>query len=493
MAGAGGAAAHRDLRRLVRGDLLLPGDDEYDDARRVWNGAIDRRPMLIVRCADAGDVAVAVRYAVRREIELSIRSTGHNVTGCAVSDGGITLDLSGMRGIEVDPERRIATVQPGVLWGDFDRRAQADGLATTGGRISTTGVAGLTLGGGMGWLMRRYGLAADNLRAVRLVTADGMTSRADRTADADLFWALRGGGGNFGVATALQFRLHPVGPAVTGGAAFYPAAVAGPVLRWYRDFVQDCPDVLSAQCNLLRLPAAPFVPAELHGRAAVAVAVCHLGTESDADRDLAALARLGPPLLHRIGRMRYTTLQRLYDNAGRFGSLVYGRAGYLPALTDRAIAALTGPAAPVPSPHCIVMLSPLGGAVARVGPTETAVGHRSAGFSVSVDAVWQRPADTPAHRQWVDRLWDALRPCTDGVYVNELGDEGPDRVRAAYHPVAWSRLRAIKARYDPGNVFRLNQNIPPAGAGTTASGEKAPPAAAAQPEMTTAHGIGERL
>ncbi|GAA0459613.1 FAD-linked oxidase [Paractinoplanes deccanensis] len=473
MPGVGGAAAYRDLRRLAHGAVLRPGDDGYDAARRVWNGAIDRRPMVILRCAGAADVAAGVRYAVRAGIELSIRSTGHNVTGRAVSDGGLTLDLSGMDGLRIDPERRAAVAGPGVLWGDFDRRAQEHGLATTGGRISTTGVAGLTLGGGFGWLMRRCGLAADNLLSVELVTADGTVTRVDGDTDADLFWALRGGGGNFGVATALEFRLHPVGPVVTGGAVFYPAASAGRVLRWYRGFLRDAPDVLSAQCNLLRLPAAPFVPAELHGRPAVAVAVCHLGGEAEAGKDLAALDDLGPPLLRRIARMRYTSLQRLYDMAGRFGSRVHGRAGYLAALPDAAIDVLASAEA-APSPDCIVMLSPLGGAVARVGETETAAGHRSAALSVSVDAVWRDPAETAAHHAWVRRLWDGLRPFTDGVYVNELGDEGPDRVRAAYHPASWSRLRDLKARYDPGNVFRLNQNIPPAGPVTTASGEKTP-------------------
>jgi FAD/FMN-containing dehydrogenase len=490
--GSAGEAAYRDLRRLVRGPLLRPGDDGYDSARRVWNGAIDRRPMLIVRCAGAGDVAAAVRYAVRHGVELSVRSTGHNVTGCAVSDGGLTLDLSGMDEVRIAPDRRTAMVQPGVRWGEFDRLAQTDGLATTGGRISTTGVAGLTLGGGFGWLMRRHGLAADNLRSAEVVTADGRTSIVDPHTDADLFWALRGGGGNFGVATALEFQLHPVGPAVTGGAAFYPAAEAGRVLRWYRDFMAGAPDDLSAQCNLLRLPPAPFVPAELHGRPAVAVAVCHLGTEAEAGRDLAPLADLGPALLRRIGRMRYTSLQRLYDLAGRFGSFVHGRAGYLPALDDRAVEVLADRAGAVPSPHCIVMISPLGGAVARVGESETAVGHRRAAFSVSVDAVWQRPADAGAHRDWVHGTWAGLRPCTDGVYVNELGDEGPDRVRSAYHPASWTRLRAVKARYDPDNVFHLNQNIPPAAAGTSASAEKTPLAATGKAGVTTAYDLGER-
>jgi FAD/FMN-containing dehydrogenase len=466
-------AAARDLAAAVRGAVLLPGDDGYDEACRVWNAAVaGRRPLVVVRPAGAADVAAALRYAQRHELELSVRSTGHNVTGCAVADGGLALDLSGLRDIRVDAAAGTAVVGPGVLWGALDARTQETGLATTGGRISTTGVAGLTLGGGFGWLMRRHGMAADNLLAADVVTADGSLVAAD----GDLLWALRGGGGNFGVLTSLTFRLHPVGPEVTGGAVFYPAEAAERVLRRYRDLAAEAPDDLSVQCNLLRLPPAPFVPAELHGRPAVALAVCHLGSAADAERDLRPLAGggLGEPLLRRVARMRYTSLQRLYDAAGRYGSFVRGRAGYLPALTDAAIAVLARPGLPTPSPSSIVMISPLGGAVARVGELDTAVGHRSAAFSVSVDAVWRRPCEEAAHRAWSDRVWAALAPHCRGVYVNELGDEGPDRVRSAYHPLAWERLRQVKRHYDPGNLFRLNQNIPPAS--RLASREKTSPA-----------------
>ncbi|WP_199512657.1 FAD-binding oxidoreductase [Nucisporomicrobium flavum] len=456
-------AAVRDLAGAVHGAVLRAGDEGYDEACRVWNaGAAGRRPLVVVRCADAADVATAVRYAVRHELELSVRSTGHNVTGRAVSDGGVTVDLSGLRDIRVDPARRLAVVQPGVLWGELDTRTQEAGLATTGGRISTTGVAGLTLGGGFGWLMRRYGLAADNVRAAEVVTADGTGVRADENSEPGLFWALRGGGGNFGVVTSLEFRLHPVGPVVFGGAVFYAAEQAARVLRWYRGFLAGAPDDLSAQCNLLRLPPAPFVPPQLRGRPAVALAVCHLGTADRADRDLRALRELGEPLLRRLTPMRYTSLQRLYDMAGRFGSFVHGRSGYLPALTDAAVDALTAPGCVVPGPGSIVMISPLGGAVARAGELDTAVGHRGAAVSCSVDAVWQRPEEAAAHVAWADRVWAGLRPHCSGAYVNELGDEGPERVREAYHPVAWQRLRVLKRHYDPGNVFRLNQNIPPA-------------------------------
>jgi FAD/FMN-containing dehydrogenase len=407
-------------------------------------------------------VVTAVRYAWRHGIELSVRSTGHNTTGWAVSDGGLTIDLSALGGIRVDPARRTVTAQPGVLWGALDERTQEFGLATTGGRISTTGVAGLTLGGGYGWLMRRYGLAVDNLCAVDLVTADATPVRASPTDNADLFWALRGGGGNFGIATSLEYRLHPVGPRVTGGAAFYPVTEAGRILRWYRDFMAGAPDELSAQCNMLRLPPVPFVPAHLHGQAAVAIAVCHLGSAPDAERDLAPMRELGEPMADLVRRMRYTTLQRLYDEAGQFGLLVHGRCGHLPALDDGAVDVLAEHAPLVPSPQSIVMLSPLGGAVARVGEFDTAFSHRTCAFSYSVNAVWREPRDSAAHIGWAERLWAALRPYSAGVYVNELGDEGAARVREAYHQRTWARLRAVKQRYDPGNVFRLNQNIPPA-------------------------------
>ncbi|HKT03829.1 MAG TPA: FAD-binding oxidoreductase [Rugosimonospora sp.] len=459
----GGIAAARDLAGLVRGAVLRPGDDGYDGARSLWNGRLDRRPMLIVRATSPLDVSAAVTYARRQDIELSVRSTGHNVTGWAVSDGGLTLDLSALRGVRIDPARRLATVEPGVLWGQFDSAAQAVGLATTGGRISTTGVAGLTLGGGYGWLMRSHGLAADNLARLDLVTADGVARTASATENPDLFWGVRGGGGNFGVATSLQFRLHPVGPRVTGGAAFYPAGQLRRVMRWYRDFMAQAPDELSAQCNVLRMPPAPFIDAELHGRLVVAIAVCHVGTADAAERDLDPMRALGPPLARGIRTMRYTSLQRLYDMAGRFGRCVYGRSGHLPALHDGAIEALAEYAPGIHSTGSIVMISPLGGAVARVGELDTAVSHRCAAFNCAVDAVWTEPREAPASIAWVERTWAALRPFQTGVYVNELGDEGPERIAEAYHPQAWQRLRALKRRYDPDNVFHLNQNVPPAG------------------------------
>jgi FAD/FMN-containing dehydrogenase len=454
-------AAVSEFERRLRGALLRPGHPGYDAARQVWNGLVDRRPALIARCVGVADVIAAVDLARHTGAELSVHSTGHNVTGCAVSAGGLVIDLSRMKGLRIDPARRRAWAQPGVLWGAFDHETQAFGLATTGGRISTTGVAGLTLGGGYGWLMRSCGLAVDNLLSVDAVLADGSFVHASATKNPDLFWGVRGGGGNFGVVTCFEYRLHRVGPLVTGGAAFYPARNATAVLRCYRRVMAAAPDELAAQCNFLLAPPAPFVPSELHGVPVVAIAVCHTGSVEDARRDLACLGELGPPLVDRIRPMPYVAAQRLFDAAGRFGPLVYGRSGHLLELGDDVIEILVRYAPRMTSPFSIVMLSPLGGAVARVGEHDTAFGHRHAAYSYAINAVWTDPGQSEPSIRWVDQLWGALRPHSKGVYVNELGDEGEDRVREAYNPTTYERLVAVKERYDPTNLFHLNQNIRP--------------------------------
>jgi FAD/FMN-containing dehydrogenase len=452
------------IRAGVRGRVLGPGDAGYDDARRVWNARIDRRPRLVLRCADAADVAHAVVTARRHGVPLSIRSSGHNVAGFAVCDGGLVLDLSYLKGLRVDPARRRVRAEPGVRWCELDRATQEHGLATTGGRISTTGVAGLTLGGGHGWLMRSCGLTVDNLRSVELVTADGRLLEASPTENAELFWGLRGGGGNFGVVTSFEFCLHRIGPTVTGGAVFYPVEEAGELLRVYRDFMASAPDELAALFNLLIAPAAPFVPPHLHGVPVAAIAVCHVGPVEQARRDLAPLRRACRPLLDRVGEMPYTVLQRLFDAAGEFGRCVVGRSGYLVELGDDAIDVLVHRAEGISSPLSIVMISPLGGAVARVPAAETAYSHRNAAYSLAVDSVWTDPADSARHVRWTEKLWAAVAPFTSGVYVNELGDEGRGRVLEAYGPATYRRLVALKDEWDPANVFRLNQNIEPSGA-----------------------------
>jgi len=453
--------AIEELAPRLRGMLLRAGDDGYDAIRRTWNGRIDRKPAAIARCAGVGDVIAAVKFARNNNIPFSVRGTGHNVSGCAVRDGGLTIDLSLMKGIRIDPARRLGRVQAGATWGDFDHETQAFGLATTGGRISTTGVAGLTLGGGYGWLMRKCGLAVDNLVSADIVTADGDHLVASEKENSDLFWGIRGGGGNFGIVTSLQFRLHPIGPLVMGGMVFYPATRARELLYFYRSFMASAPDDLTALFNFLIAPAAPFVPPHLRGVPVVAIAVCHAGSLEDAERDLAPLREIGPPLLHRIKPRRYTSVQRMFDAAGEFGYQVFGRCGHLADLGDEAVDTVLAHATHVTSPFSIVMISPLGGAVGRVGEHDTAFSYRSTAFDIAIDSVWRDPFDSARHIDWTLGFWEAMRPFVAGVYVNELGEEGEDRVREAYNPTTYERLVALKGKYDPQNLFCSNQNIKP--------------------------------
>ncbi len=456
-----GSGAVRALRRELRGAVLVPGDPGYDDARRVYNGRVDRRPAAIARCAGPADVLAALRFARGEGLRPAVRGGGHSAAGHGVCEGGLVIDLSAMKGVRVDPARRTVRAQAGLTWGELDHETQAFGLATPGARISSAGIAGVTLGGGYGWLMRRHGLAVDNLLSVELATADGRLATASASENPELFWGLRGGGGNFGIATSLVYRLHPVGPLVTGGMAFWPAERHAEVLRFYRGLMSAAPDDLSALCNFLLLPPAPFVPPHRVGTPVVAIAVCHTGTPEEARRDLSPLGELGEPLIDRIGPMPYLRLQRMYDAAGVFGRRTHGRCGHLAGLGDGAVDALAEHAARIPSPYSIVMVSALGGAVARVGEHDTAFGHRRTPFDAAVDAVWTDPRDDARHFRWADDAWRAVRPFTAGVYVNELGDEGPERVREAYPPATFRRLAALKAAWDPDNLFRLNQNVPP--------------------------------
>ncbi|MFL5964571.1 MAG: FAD-binding oxidoreductase [Gaiellaceae bacterium] len=445
----------------VRGVVLRRGDPGYDDARRVWNARVDRAPVAVFRPADADDVAHAVGVAQECGLDLAIRSSGHNAAGYGTAEAGLVIDLGGWNEIAVDPDRALARVGPGATWGEVDRATQAHGLATTGGRISTTAVGGLALGGGHGWLMRSCGLTVDNLRSVDLVLADGRKVTASADENPDLFWGLRGGGGNFGAVICFELALHEVGPFVTGGALFYAVERARDVLRAYRELMSVAPDELAALFNILVAPAAPFIPRGLQGRTVAAIAVCHAGSPEQARRDLAALDAVGPPLLDRTGRMPYGVQQSLFDAAGSFGNSVYGRSGYLIDLDDDIVDIVVENAARITSPLSIVMISPLGGAVARVPSGATAYSHRQHAFSLSIDAVWADRSDSSRHMRWVDLFWSAIGSRTHGVYVNELGDEGPDRIRDAYAPATYRRLAALKADWDPTNTFRLNQNVVP--------------------------------
>ncbi len=453
-------AAVQKLRAGLRGALLRPGDAHYDTARLLWNGLVDRRPALIVRCAGAADVIQGLAFARRQGLPLAVRGGGNNITGRALCDDGLVLDLSLMKGLRVDPAGRAARVEAGVTWGELDHETQAFGLATTGAHISTTGVVGVTLGGGYGWLMRKHGLAADNLVSADLVTADGRLLCAGVDSHPELLWALRGGGGNFGVVTSAEYRLHPVGPLVVGGMAFYAAERTAEVLRFYRELTGGASDDLTVLATLCTAPPAPFVPPELRGAPVAALAVCHCGPPDAALRDLAPLRALGP-LVDRIGPIPYTRLQRLFDAAGVFGRCVHVRSGHLTALGDDLIDTVARHFAGITSPLSVVMISPLGGAVARVDERATAFGHRRTAYDIAITAMWADPRESALHRGWADRLWEELRPHSAGVYVNELGDEGEERLRAAYHPASFARLAELKQRYDPDNLFQPCQNIRP--------------------------------
>ncbi len=439
-------------RRLtLEGYVIEPGDPDYDSARRVFNGLIDRRPRLIARVASTEDVRKAVAYARDAGLPLSIRGGGHNVAGNAVCDGGIVIDFSDLRNVQVDQHRLRAKAEPGARWSDFDHATQAHGLATTGGLVSTTGVAGFTLGGGIGWLIRQHGLAADNLIGAELVTADGDVLHVDATHHADLLWGLRGGGGNFGAVTSFEFRLHPLGP-VVGGLVAHPRERARDVLRFFRSFCADAPDTLTMVGALMTTPA---------GHPAVGIAACCSEPAPEAERIVAPLRRFGPPVVDHLALMPYTALQSMLDATAPFGSLNYWKADFMPALSDHAIDVLVDQANAMRSPMSQVHVHQLGGAFGRIASAGTAFSHRDAGFVYNIIGAWQDPAENEVHKAWARDTFEALRPVSvGGAYVNFLGDDAQDRVRDAYGQNR-SRLRELKARYDPTNLFRLNHNITP--------------------------------
>ena len=444
------------LRQHHRGDVILPGDAGYDSARTVWNGMIDRRPALIARCADTSDVVAAVRFARAYGLGVAIRGGGHNAAGLAVADGALVVDLTAMHDVAVDPAQRTATAGGGTTWGVFDAATQAYGLATTGGAISTTGIAGLTLGGGVGWLMRSYGLACDNLIAAEVVTADGEIVTTSEDEHPELLWGLRGGGGNFGVVTQLTFRLHPVGP-MLGGLLVHPIERAPEVLRFYREFTASAPDTVTTFCGLMYTP---------DGMPIVGLIAGANGPLDESERALASLRQFGPPIADQIGPMPYTALQQMLDEGFPAGLQVYWRAHFLTGLGDDAIATLTAAYEQVTSPLSAVVLEHLGGAVARVERDASAFDHRDAAYNLAIIARWPAPEMAEAGIAWTRGVHDGMAPHARGVYVNYLGvGETGDRVRAAYGEEKYARLVELKDRYDPTNVFRYNQNIPPSGQG----------------------------
>ena len=447
------------------GALLTPGDAGYDEARRVWNGAIDRHPALIARCANVADVVAALRHARERGLVVAVRGGGHGVAGLAVCDDGVVIDLSAMRGIAVDPATRTACAQAGVLWGELDAATQEHCLATVGGIVTHTGIAGLTLGGGIGWLMRRYGATVDNLLAAEVVTADGDVVRASAEEEPQLFWGLRGGGGNFGIVTSFEYRLHAVGPTVLAGPIFHALEDGPEVLRFYRGYIAEAPDELTTIVMLRQAPALPFVPTELHGRPVVMVTACYAGPVERGEEVLAPLRRFGRPLVDAIAPRPYVELQQLFNPGVPHGWHYYWKSWELPPLQDAAINTLVEQAHRITSPRSYVIVFQLGGALARVGEHDTAFGQRDAAHDVNINAVWL--PDDPArdeHVRWARECYAALEPFATGrTYVNFLADEGQQRVRAAYGEERYARLVALKRAHDPENVFRLNQNIDPGG------------------------------
>ncbi len=451
-----------DFKKQLRGDLILPGDGSYEEARKVWNGMIDRRPGLIVRCAGVADVIQAVKFAGKHRILVAVRGGGHNVAGNAVCDGGMVIDLSRMKGIRVDPSGRTAMAEAGVTWREFDRETQAFGLATTGGLVSTTGIAGFTLGGGIGWLMRKYGTSCDNLISADVVTADGNFVMTSATENPDLFWGLRGGGGNFGIVTSFEYRLHPVGPIVLGGMVIYRAERAKEVLRFYRDFASKASEDLTTLVGFLTAPPLPFIPQELHGKLVVAVVLCYAGSVEKGHAEVKLLREFGPPDVDLLHPLPYTVLQSFLDAAVPPGLQNYWKSDYLRELSDKAIDTIADHVRRATSPLTQVHIHHIAGMVSRVGRDENAFGHRDAPFVLNIVAIWQDPREKEKHVAWARQFFAAMRPfASGGVYVNFLGEEGEDRVRAAYERSGYERLVALKNKYDPMNFFRLNQNIKP--------------------------------
>ena len=458
-----GEGTIQELRESIRGEVVTPADAHYDEARAVWNGMIDKHPALIVRCSGVADVLAAVQFARSQDLELAVRGGGHSLPGFSTSDGGIVVDLSPMKGIRVDPDTMSVVAQAGVTWRELDHETQEFGLALTGGLVSSTGIAGFALGGGIGWLMRKYGLTCDNLLAADVVTADGRLVRANERENSELFWGLRGGGGNFGIVTSFEFRLHRVGPTILAGPIFFPGEQAAQILRGYRAYTASLPDEMTTVVNLATAPPVPFLPADVHGKKVVAVVGVYAGPP-DAGRELAAgLRALGTPIADLLGAMPYTTMQSLLDPLYAPGARNHFKSGYLSTLSDEAIDTIVRFHGPSVSSMSEIHVHHFGGAVARVPDDATAFGQRDAPYLLNVIARWTDPATDAAQVAWSRDLYAAIEPfSTGGTYVNFMS-AGDDRIKAAYGPDKYERLARLKEVWDPTNMFRLNQNIRPTG------------------------------
>jgi FAD/FMN-containing dehydrogenase len=451
----------QELREAIHGRVLAAHDDGYADACRIWNGAFDhRRPALIVGASGAADVITAVGFARSNDLAIAVRGGGHSIAGFSSCDDGIVIDLSAMRSVRVDPDARRAYVGPGALWGDVDHETQAHALATTGGLVSTTGVAGFTLGGGIGWLMRKHGLACDNLVGADVVTADGRLVHASETENADLLWGLRGGAGNFGIVTQFELALHPVGPTVYAGLIFFAAEHDVELMRLFRQWAPDVPDGITAALNLTTAPPLPVVPEQWHGKKVIALIAVSAGPIEEAESHFRSFREVAEPVADLLGPMPYTAMQTLIDPLWPKGIHAYFKATNLARLDDELIDRLARQHQSAPGPQCEIHIHQMGGAVARVGEGDTAFSERSMPFVLNAVTGWHDAEETAAHTQWARAVVDAGADASTGrAYVNFLGDS--DSARSSYGAETYARLLALKREYDPTNVFRLNQNIEP--------------------------------
>ena len=457
-----GEATVQELRDVIHGSVLRPDDDGYAEACRIWNGAFDaRRPALIVACSGAADVIAAVGFARSNDLAIAVRGGAHSIAGFSSCDDGMVIDLSAMRSVRVDPRSRRAHVGAGAVWGDVDHETQAHALATTGGLVSTTGVAGFTLGGGIGWLMRKYGLACDNLVGADVVTADGRLVHASESENPDLFWGLRGGGGNFGIVTQFEFALHPVGPTVYAGLIFFAAEHDAALMRVFRDWAPGAPDEITAALNLTTAPPLPVVPEEWHGKKVIALIAVSAGPIDDAERHFQSFRAVAEPVADLLGPMPYSAMQTLIDPLWPKGIQAYFKATNLARLDDGLIERLCELHQAAPGPQCEIHVHQMGGAVARVGEADTAFSERSMPFVLNAVTGWHDSGEASAHTQWArDVVAAAADASTGRAYVNFLGDS--DSARSSYGAETYARLVALKHEYDPTNIFRLNQNIEPA-------------------------------